>query len=101
MKRMLFMVVVGLLLSASVAATPAAAAPERVSIQSALSLCNEWRPHTGDTVIYANYYYLSVYVAKAQCVADDPNYSGNHYYCVRVYSDGSEHWTPNCLEGFG
>lgn len=81
--------------AALISAAPAGA------IGSAWTICNNWKPHTGDHVEDSFYYFMNEFVVRTQCRADDPNYSGDHFYCVNTYvSDGHETWVPNCISGY-
>lgn len=82
--------------------TAGVAVGERVMlIDSHRTICYRWRPHSGDVVETSFYYHMDLFVVRVQCVADDPNYTGDHYYCVYVYSSGYESWYPGCIAGFG
>lgn len=69
------------------------AAPDAVTgIGGADGWCALRKPHTGDTIHYAEWHHLSQLSATANCIATHGGVF--HFYRVTVWQDGRVEWTP-------
>jgi hypothetical protein len=99
MRKRLAMIVGILALGASLGAL-GTAAPASADLAPAQFWCTAYKPHTGDSVTYAQWIFLNQFEADARCKAHhlEQGIFGpfwvEHCYYVTVFADGSSSWSP-------